>query len=236
MWNHTPITSETALVLLRGKFEVPDPAQVKELTLSLTYYGGAVVYLNGKEVARGHMGTDKPGIEASAEDYPKEAFYTPEDKPLEMNDRKNADRLALRERKLPAVKLPTEALRKGTNVLAVEVHAAATPEVLFKLTQGMGMGGGPCGWPPIGVLSVKLAASPTAAVTPSLTRPDGIQVWNCQPWDTVSVFDYGNPADRLRPVTISAARNSVFSGRLMISSGQAIKGFKVSVTDLVLGE
>ena len=37
---------------MRGKFAVPDPARAGDLSLSLAYRGGAVVYLNGKEVAR----------------------------------------------------------------------------------------------------------------------------------------------------------------------------------------
>jgi RNA polymerase sigma factor (sigma-70 family) len=223
---------ETGLITVRGSFEVKDPTLVKDLKLSLAYYGGAAVHLNGKEVARGNLPGDKPDLEALAEDYPADAVTTSDGKALGGGDQKNKDRLALRERKLTDVKIPCASLRKGTNVLAIEIHAAATPEILFKLTQGIGMGGNSCGWPPIALLSARLTASPAAAVTPSLARPEGIQVWNCPPWQTVSVFDYGNPADRLRPMTISAARNSIFSGRLVISSGQAIKGLKVTVTDL----
>ena len=32
-----------------------DPAQVKSLTLSVSYQGGVVVYFNGEEVARQHL-------------------------------------------------------------------------------------------------------------------------------------------------------------------------------------
>ncbi|MCX7805915.1 MAG: hypothetical protein N3A38_12095, partial [Planctomycetota bacterium] len=37
-----------ALICLRGKFGVDDPARVKSLTFSATYRGGIVIYLNGK--------------------------------------------------------------------------------------------------------------------------------------------------------------------------------------------
>ena len=40
------------LILMRGLFEVRDPAQAGDLTLSLTFRGGVVAYLNGEEVAR----------------------------------------------------------------------------------------------------------------------------------------------------------------------------------------
>ena len=38
-----------------GRFHVADPEQVKALTLAITYRGGVVVYVNGREVARGHL-------------------------------------------------------------------------------------------------------------------------------------------------------------------------------------
>ena len=49
-----------------------DPAQVKDLKLSLTYYGGAIVYVNGQELVRGHVA--KEGTPALADGYPPEAF------------------------------------------------------------------------------------------------------------------------------------------------------------------
>ncbi len=42
-----------SLICLRGRFLATDPAQAGELSLSVEYRGGAVVYLNGREVARG---------------------------------------------------------------------------------------------------------------------------------------------------------------------------------------
>ncbi|MCX7804752.1 MAG: RNA polymerase sigma factor, partial [Planctomycetota bacterium] len=85
-----------ALIAARGKFEVKDPAQVREVNLSLRYYGGAVVYVNGKEVARGHVPADKPGMETPAEDYPLEAYVNPDGKLMRPNAPKNQDRLAMR--------------------------------------------------------------------------------------------------------------------------------------------
>jgi len=91
-------------------------------------------------------------------------------------------------------------------------------------------------WPPIGVLSVRLAVSPANEVLAYLPRPRGVQVWNCAAYDTVTAFDYGDPAEPLRPILIRAARNSLFSGRLVVGSDQPIKGLKVGVTDLARTE
>ncbi len=217
----------TGLVFLRSRFEVRDPAQVADLRLSVTYYGGLVVLVNGKEVTRGSLPAGASGLDAPAEDYPAETVTTPDGKLLHPFDNKNKDRLALRERKLSDVKIPSELLRKGTNVLAIEVHAAPVPAVVFKHD----VCGDDC-WPPVGLLAAKLAAPPQAAIAANLARPGGVQVWNCQPWETVDVFRYGDPLEPLRPIAVFGARNGVFSGRLMVSSDQTLKGLKASVTEL----
>ncbi len=85
-----------ALVCMRGKFKVTDPTKVKDLTLLATYRGGIVVYLNGKEIARGHL-PKGGGLGQLAEDY----------KDGEAHDRSLSD-----------VKIPDGALRKGVNILS----------------------------------------------------------------------------------------------------------------------
>jgi hypothetical protein len=221
----------TAALFLRGKFEVKDPAQVKSCSLSLDYWGGVVVYVNGKEAVRGHVTGDKPDSLALADDYPVEAFTTPQGKLLGIADDKNKERLALRDRNLREVSIPSALLRKGMNVLAIEVHTAPT---YFKGTRW----GDPDILPTIGLLNARLTVSPAGAV-PTLpeggtsgARPRGIQVWNCAAYDTVTAFDYGDPFAPLRPIEIRAARNSVFSGRLMVGSDQPIQGLKATVSDL----
>ena len=221
------------LVVLRGRFEVKDVSLVQSCRLSLGYFGGAVVYVNGNEVARGHVSGDKPGLDALAEDYPLEAFTTPEGKLLMSGDAKNADRLALRERKLSDVNIPAGLLRKGVNVLAVEVHAAPVNNVVFPGGGPYGIGYTGAGWPPVGPVNLKLTISPASAATPHVLRPAGLQIWNCASYDTVTAFDCGDPAEPLRPVSIVAARNGVFSGRFVVGSDQPIKGLGVTASDLV---
>lgn len=228
----------TATVLLRGRFEVKDPAQVKSCTLSLDYWGGVVVYLNGKEVVRRHVTGDKPDLLALAEDYPTEAFITPNRKPgillgfgdEQLGDKaENARRLALRERNARGVALPVALLKPGVNVLAVEVHTAPCYNMLH-ITFGQDGVGFP--WAPIGLRRAQLTLSPAGAVVANIKRPAGIRVRNVGVADTVTAFDYGDPWESLQPIVIHAARNSVFSGRLVVDSDQPIKGLKASVTDL----
>jgi len=228
---------DMAVVLVRGTFEVGDPALVKSCGLSLDYWGGAVAYLNGREVARGHLPGNKPDLMALAEDYPIEAFITLDGKPLDPGvettpdgkpiprDEKKKERLALRDRRLRDVAVPPTLLRKGANVLAIAVHTAVTPR------KGLRAYGDP-GWPPVGLVGAELTVSPAGAAVANMSRPRGVRVWNCAASDTVTAFDYA-PAEPRRPIVVRAARNGVFSGRLMVGSDQPIKGLNVSVTDLV---
>jgi hypothetical protein len=213
-------------LLIRGEFEVQDPARVKSCRLSLQYWGGVVVYLNGKEAARAHVQTNRTPGQAVAETYPKEAWISVKGKPLSIRSVEDADGLALRDRKLEA-QVPSGLLRRGLNVLAVEVHAAPIDSRVFDEESDEWSQ-----WPPIGLLSARMTVSPGDAVVGNVSRPPEIQVWNCASYDTIGAFDYGDPTEPLRPVAIRAARNGVFSGRLMVSSPQAIKGLDVSVTDL----
>ena len=45
---------------VRGKFAVNDPAGADGLLLSVSYRGGVVVFLNGSEIARGHLKPEAP--------------------------------------------------------------------------------------------------------------------------------------------------------------------------------
>jgi hypothetical protein len=107
----TPARQEIALLCRRGKFVVRDPAAVHRLTLEITYVGGAVVYLNGRAVARAHLpaGTLRP--DTPAEDYPEAAFIV-SDGPRKGRllhhyyDRQRTEQFALRQRRLGRVALP----------------------------------------------------------------------------------------------------------------------------------
>ncbi|MCX7804248.1 MAG: DUF6067 family protein [Planctomycetota bacterium] len=226
--HHLPnmgINYDTGLIVARGKFEVKDPSAAANLRLAIEYSGGVVVFVNGREASRGHMPEGKIAPDSLAEAYPPEAVSTPDGKPLKANDQKNRDRVELRRRRLQ-VDIPKGLLRKGVNVIAIANHASPVRDLVFKL------GNTDAGWPPIGLLSVRLSAPARGMATPNVARPGGIQVWNCAADETLSVSDYGDPCEPLRPIAIDAAPNGVFSGRLMVSSGAPIRGLKVEVSDL----
>jgi hypothetical protein len=200
------------------------------LTLSLAYRGGVVVYLNGKELCRGHLSKEgKVELLTMAEDYPPEAFLRNEKARLRAEDSIRPDfkdRLGKRIRRIENVEIPANLLRKGTNVLAVESHR--TPALLAQLYQSSDEH---CAWNTCGLVSLKLTAA--GGVTPNVARPSGTVVWNCSSMRNSLAWDYPDPQDRLEPVRITGCRNGAFDGKVMAGSAEGLCNVKAAVSDLV---
>ncbi|HOX07807.1 MAG TPA: hypothetical protein PK280_15510 [Planctomycetota bacterium] len=240
-WQFSAMPPTVSCQVLRGKFRVDDLAAARDLKLSLAYRGGVVVYLNGKEIARGHLPAGALAPDALAEDYPLEAFEKPEGGPIRTSfsePEKNADRLAKRIRRLDEVGVPAAALRKGVNVLAVESvrapYAGTGLEKEDHVNSGFGV------WSTCGLVSLRLTAA--AGATPNLERPSGFQVWtldrndrvtgNLPNQDAVAGTEYGDPVEGVLPITLVGARNGFFSGQVVASSTEPIKGLKAEAGDL----
>jgi Glycoside hydrolase 123, catalytic domain/Glycoside hydrolase 123 N-terminal domain len=236
---HPPLLSRGvsgfALISLRGKFTVSDPGTLKDkaLDLLLSYRGGVVVTVNGTEVGRGHMPAGKIKPETPAADYPKEAYVSPEGKQLLWvgfgHPAKYKVRFAKRTREL-RISIPKSTLRKGTNVLGLEVHRAPTSETYYtarykharKYSQ----------WDRISLDSVKLSSPAAAAVSANVSAPGGVRVWNWPAYAALHSIDFGDPHRSLKPVQITGARNGAFCGQVVVSSTEAIKGLTAEVSEL----
>jgi len=232
---HTATAS--SLICARSKFFVEDPARVNDLKLDLEFVGGAVVYLNGQEVTRASLPAGELKPETLAEKYPDDLYC--EDGGMFLQDiRKNQAGFDRRYRKISGLALPSKLLKKGANVLAVELHRAPVNEAAIEAKR-VALPGGmsviPGIWSYVSLKDLALTAGAGSAVTPNTERPKGVQVWNCAPFDTIISHDFGDGGDLL-PVTVSSPRNGVFSGRLVVSSDAAIKGLKVSVSELTAAE
>ena len=145
------------LVLMRGLFEVSDPGKAGDLSLALTFRGGAAVYLNGEELTRASMPKGETNLYTPAEPYPEEVYFSSEGFALSRRDG-SADgkpRIAKRVRQLADCKLPAAKLRKGTNVLAIAIHRAPTlARVYASRNKGGGDFHGDCYWAKIGLFDV----------------------------------------------------------------------------------
>lgn len=231
----------------RGRFLVEDPNRVSNLMLSLAFRGGLVAYVNGREVVRAFLPKDaKLALGAAAEDYPEEASLAPSGKALEYsaNDAETVRRLNLRVRTVQ-VEIANALLRKGVNVLALEIHRSP---LYVPSTRIAGAGN----WNACGLVSVELRGS--GAIASAANRPTGLQVWNANVLTRITPFSgvivgrtgqgtvrhmqsfalsWGCPFVPLVPIRIAGARNGVFTGQVGVSSGQTIRGLNATMSDLV---
>jgi len=244
---HTPYL---AVLRMRGYFLLDDPAEAGDLVLSLSFHGGAVVFLNGVEVARRFVPAARATGEPYAEPYPVDAFVTADGRVLRGWERKpeehnedNRRRLSLRSRRMDNVVLPRERLRKGKNVLAIEIVRAPYPPAVETTTPVRGIwvistGQKMCEFPfnTCELAGVQLVASGMLSET-NAVRAGGVRFWNSDILTADFDMDFGGQSgEPLYPVRIVAARNGAFSGKFVIGSIEPLRGVRVTASDLVSGE
>ena len=234
--------AEVYILCGRLRFGVRDPARAGQIKLNVKYRGGVVVYLNGTEVARAHLPSGKIEPLTLARDYPRDAFFGPKGMPLPSvsKNRGPPEHLAKhyekRFRTLSRI-LPTKALRKGTNILALELHRAALPA---KHMSGANRGWNPTvgkdAWGTCGVESLFVTAPEGSPVIANVGAVPDPQIWNCDTLVRPGVdFQYGDPLEPLRPVRLAAAQGGVSSGQVVVSGATELKGVSASLSDLKTG-
>jgi len=233
-----------ALVCLRGKFEVLDTRKAADLNLELSFQGGAVAYLNGQEIGREGLPAGKLTPETLANDYPKEVDESsrkdwfgliPQVLPKGADDA-TTKRYQQRFRTLNA-KIPKSLLRKGINVLAIEIHRAPAHPAMFT-ELGADWAGQVDSqkdyvWNRCAAYSIRLAAPGAAGgIVPNTERPKGLQVWNASTTMRLRPSLFGDPNEPLRPVRLVGLRNGTYAGMVVVSAPNAIQGFKASISAL----
>jgi glycosyl hydrolase family 123 len=243
-WPRSPVRRfsspyyQTGAVFIRSTFNVADPKAVKALYLSLAYRGGVMVYLNGEEVARGHMPKGAVTADGPAAPYPDDAWVDekgkllPKEHYIRSYEKKGqaeiVRRLKSRNRALGPVVLPGSKLKKGVNLLAISLHRADYhPVALTWFNQRLIHNS----WRPIQLRSISLKADGGQVVGP-LVKPAKTTVWNLDIHDRIGESVTGDPNEGLRPIRIEAARNGTFNAALAVSSGQPLPAPAVTVSDL----
>jgi glycosyl hydrolase family 123 len=240
--------AELRALYLRGKFEVKDPKKVMLMKFMCRYVGGVVVYVNGKELQRGHVKFGKVNDRTLASRYDDRHYLSPDGKRLhEFIDNKRRSgvekewlgRFKDRVRNIPAkgwlnaVAIPSTMLRKGVNVVAIVNYSAPVSESWLTAKLGsMDYRGATSPWPHLGVLEARVHVAPGKALVPNIKRPEGVQLWNRRITQRVFATDYGDRCEPLRPIRLAGARNGMFSGQVVLASTERIENLKASVTDL----
>jgi RNA polymerase sigma factor (sigma-70 family) len=234
-----------ALLCLRTCFGIADPAKAADVKVAVTCIGGGVVYVNGQEVGRGYMPEGQVYPLTPADNYPIDA-YTTEDGttvlPMVQRqmkpDAKWLDRYEKRLRSF-TVSVPSRALVKGRNVLAIALHRSAIAGPLDSHGRN---------WSHLGLRDMRLTSATGAGVVPYAESIKGTRLWSAQAEETVAETvpeksvawshgtvgtgnvlpvrgtAIGNPHDPVFPVRILVPRNGVGSGQAVLSDPAGLKG------------
>jgi len=226
---------------LRGRFEVTDPGKVRGLALTVVYHGGAVVYVNGKEVARAHLPKGLIRRDTLAEAYSVEASVAEDGELFWRRTKRSAEntrRVALRDRRVGGVPVPAGLLRKGVNVVAIEIIRSPYNQIhqTKKRPDRQGKLKHCLQWNTCEIRWVQLTAAGAEGLVPNATRPEGLQVWNSDLMMSDFDMDFGDAAEPLRPVKIVGARNGAFSGKFVAGSTKPIRGLKATPGPLTCGQ
>ena len=241
---------QPTLLCLRTRFGVVDPDKATDLKLTVTCLGGAVVYVNGKEIGRGFMPDGPIHPLTPAADLPIETYTLPDGvTPMAGNlitaTPENRARGDARIRTF-TLDVPPSALVKGANVLAVEVHRAAVAGPLLEKRFE---------WTHLSVHDVRLVSGSGAGAIAYAEASRGTHLWSANPEQQVSppplprgAFAWGNPAyprnseitgitqgnpfDPLLPIRLALPRNGVGSGQVVLTDQEGLRDVSAKIGPL----
>ncbi|MFH1023194.1 MAG: glycoside hydrolase domain-containing protein [Planctomycetota bacterium] len=241
---HVARQPEWKLVLLRTRFSVVNPS---DLTLSMTYKGGVVVYLNGEELTRKDLldGKHGEGMHGLAKPDDEGAYTAFGDRlpswstkgglwRIQYLDGAPKELVEKRTRRLADFKIPAGKLKKGVNVLAVAIHRSVAPWQFYATCDRRRVGfyyDSEALWGRAGLHEVSLIGG---GVVPNVSASQAgkLRAWNATILRKVWQSDYGDPSEGLNPVYIVGARNGRFAGQVVIENGGPIRGLKVTPSNL----
>ena len=201
----------------RARFVVDDPGAAGAVTLRAVYSGGLRAFVNGREVARGHLPAGELPDDTPGADYPAEAY-------ADTGER-------LRDRTLGPVRIAPGLLHKGVNVLAIEVRASDFhPVVLTRPRQPNW--GGPMRPFPHARLSRLTLTSSAGGIRDATRRPAGVQVWTEDMHHRTRSTDCLQPGEGAGTIRLVGARNGTYSAQVLFGSDRPLKSMRVTVGDL----
>ncbi len=234
---------ERALICMRTLFGVEDPSKLTDLTLTMEYRGGVVVYVNGKEIARRHLPSGELSHESQADAYPKEAFVDPDGNRLRRTSRPAEDFRDRYEKRIRSLKvrIPADSLRKGGNTLALQIHWAPLKGMRTNSRDA---------WATAGLCSATVTSESGRGAIAYADALKQVTVNNATPLDTIAVkpgkfregflwwnmtitpsgITRGNPFETIRPMRAVAPRGGTCSAQVVVSGPEGFRGLQASLS------
>ena len=201
----------------RGRFVLDAASAAGAMTLGMRYSGGVRAFLNGQEIARGHLPAGELSADAAGDDYPATAYAAGAD--------------GLRERTLGPISIPSRLLHTGVNVLGIEIRASRFHPIVLNNPRQANWGGPTRPWPHGRLLSFEVRSSSPATVS-SMRRPAGLQVWVADVNQRVESADFLPVGESTGTVRIVAARNGTYSAQIVVGTDKAIASLSISAGEL----
>ena len=234
---------------LRFRFEVADPASAGDLTLQADYIGGVRVFVNGKEIARGHLPTGAIGPDTPAAGYGMDAYLRLFENLSQKEKARAKKRLGdkpapryygysdwrmppgsrvytSRNRLLGPVKVPAAALQKGTNVLAIEVRAAPLHPSVVNAHAWISGFGRSSGWLRGALSRLDLRAA-GSGVASGVHRPAGVQAWAEDMHRRMFSREYLEPGAGAGTIRLVGARNGTFAAQVVVGTDRALSDVQI---------
>jgi hypothetical protein len=278
-----------ALCCFRARFLVEEPEQAKDLVIEVACRGGAVIYVNGREIGRIGLPRGELAPETPADVYPEGAYILPPlgvgknpkksrpvgdfwgefpvTPPWKLKQKKRMlgqaaailkvpleDLTAfghysspsivtrkewkeiqkLRDRKIKAA-VPVDVLRKGENVLAIEIHRSTVNPVVLGV-EGLGThywfkDQKDFRWQHAFLIEATMRCRQAGAVKLP-ERAGGVRVWTGDIHRRLYARDFGPPGREISPIRVVGARGGAFSGQAVVDAGRELSDLCASMSPL----
>ena len=242
----------------RAYFHVDDPQEAGDLQLDMTYRGGVRVFLNGEEIARGHLPAGELDLETLAEAYPVEAYIND---PAVLDAERPAN---LRYELVPDVPVPYAQAGKSPKIGGLELkelpkeqwdrvydlrerrlESVSVPARLLRPGSNVLAielrrahihpivfnGHSFITWPHSRLTAFELKGR-GAGVTTATQRPAGVQVWAEDVTRRVLDRDYLEPGAPPTAWRVAGALGGTYAGQIVVGTDRELNGLRVTVGDL----